>query len=68
VLLVTCLLELLLLWHPPWLQRLRGGFIGHALLGTTFAWLDFPHYLGGWALSRWIGRRCRAPGAPAHGP
>jgi hypothetical protein len=61
VLLLTCLLELLQLWHPAWLEPIRAGFIGHALLGNTFAWLDFPHYLAGalagWALSLWIRAR-----------
>jgi hypothetical protein len=44
VLSLTCLLEFLQLWHPPWLEAIRGSFLGHALLGSTFTWLDFPHY------------------------
>ena len=53
VLAVTCLLEFLQLWHPPFLEALRGCFLGRALLGTTFAWLDFPHYLAG-SLLGWL--------------
>jgi hypothetical protein len=57
VLAITCALELLQLSHPPWLQAIRGTFIGHALLGNTFAWLDFPHYVAGALLGWGIGRR-----------
>jgi hypothetical protein len=44
VFLVTSALEVLQLWHPAWLEALRAPFLGKALLGTTFAWWDFPHY------------------------
>ncbi|WP_200241466.1 DUF2809 domain-containing protein [Thiohalocapsa halophila] len=58
VLVLTALLELLQLWHPLWLEPIRANFLGHALLGSTFSWLDFPHYaLGavlGARLTRWI--------------
>ena len=58
VLTVTCGLEAAQLWHPPWLERIRATFLGHALLGSTFSWGDFPHYvLGcglGWLLGWWI--------------
>ena len=47
VFLVTCILEILQLWQPPFLQQLRSTFLGGALLGTTFIWWDFPHYLLG---------------------
>jgi hypothetical protein len=41
---------------------LRGTFLGAALLGTTFDWWDFPHYVIGCAigivlaklLDRWV--------------
>jgi uncharacterized protein DUF2809 len=60
VLLVTCVLEFLQLWHPVWLERIRSTFIGRCLLGTTFGWSDFPPYfLGaviGWALLRILTR------------
>ncbi len=58
VLMTTCLLEVLQMWKPPWLQRARGTFLGAALLGTTFVASDFAYYalgatLGWWAI-RWL--------------
>jgi hypothetical protein len=44
VLTVTCLLEVLQLWQPPWLRFVRSTFIGASLLGTTYSWWDFPAY------------------------
>jgi hypothetical protein len=53
----TCALEFLQLWHPPFLEALRGNFLGRTLLGDTFAWSDFPHYFAGSALGWWWLRR-----------
>ena len=47
VLVVTCILEFMQLWHPPFLEILRSNFMGRTLLGTTFAWTDFPYYFLG---------------------
>jgi len=47
VLLVTSILETLQLWHPWFLQQVRSTFLGGTLLGTTFVWWDFPHYVLG---------------------
>jgi Protein of unknown function (DUF2809) len=47
VFLVTCILEFLQLWHPPFLEKIRSSFPGSALIGTTFVWWDFPHYVIG---------------------
>jgi hypothetical protein len=47
VLSVTCLLEGLQLWHPPFLEWPRSYLIGQILLGTTFSWSDFPYYFIG---------------------
>ena len=47
VLAITSALEVLQLWHPPWLAPFRVTLIGHALLGNTFSWMDFPYYLAG---------------------
>ncbi len=47
VLIGTCALEFLQLWHPPLLQVLRSTFIGRTLLGTTFFWSDIPYYFIG---------------------
>jgi hypothetical protein len=35
------------LWHPPLLEQIRATLIGKLLLGTTFVWWDFPHYILG---------------------
>lgn len=52
---VTCVLEVLQLWHPPFLESLRNPFLGRALLGHSFAWSDFPYYaLGGGIGWFWI--------------
>lgn len=47
VFVITCFVELSQLWHPWFLQQIRSTFLGNVLLGNTFAWLDFPHYLLG---------------------
>ncbi len=44
---ITCFLEFLQLWHPPFLEFLRSNFIGRTILGTTFTWSDFPYYIVG---------------------
>jgi hypothetical protein len=43
----TSALEVLQLFHPPFLEAIRGTLLGHALIGSTFAWWDFPHYAVG---------------------
>jgi hypothetical protein len=50
---VTSLLEVLQLWHPWVLERVRTTFPGQALIGTTFSWWDFPHYALGCVLG-WL--------------
>ena len=47
VLAATCGLELLQLWHPPFLQAVRSTFLGRALIGTTFVPADFLYYVLG---------------------
>ena len=49
VFLATALVETAQLWHPPWLERVRETFLGHALLGSTFHPFDFAAYAGGCA-------------------
>ncbi len=44
---ITCTLEFLQLWHPPFLEFLRGNFIGRTILGNSFNWGDFPYYFVG---------------------
>jgi len=53
VLIATCCLEFLQLWHPPMLEWLRSFFIGRIILGTTFNWWDFAFYILGSAIS-WL--------------
>ncbi|NDJ24161.1 DUF2809 domain-containing protein [Nostoc sp. B(2019)] len=53
VFVITCILEFLQLWHPPLLEEIRATLIGKWLLGTTFAWWDFPHYALGCVLG-WL--------------
>jgi len=58
VFIVTCLLETIQLWHPPLLEAIRSTHVGVWLIGDSFDWLDFPHYiLGsglGWATMRML--------------
>jgi hypothetical protein len=60
VLVATVGLEFLQLWHLSWLQAVRATWIGQAVLGDAFSWLDLPAYpLGcwcGWLLLRRIVR------------
>ncbi len=49
----TCVLEVLQLWHLPFLERLRSFFLGRAFLGTSFVWSDFVYYALGSALG-WL--------------
>ncbi len=53
VFIITCILEFLQLWHPPLLEQFRATLIGKWLIGTTFTWWDFPHYLLGCVLG-WL--------------
>jgi hypothetical protein len=47
VLVGTCCLEFLQLWHPLLLEAVRTHFLGATILGTTFDWSDFPYYFAG---------------------
>jgi hypothetical protein len=54
---VTCALEFLQLWHPPWLEAARSNFLGATILGTTFDWSDFAYYVIGSSLGwMWMQR------------
>ena len=52
VLIFTCILEVLQLWHPPILESIRASFIGRALIGTSYSRLDLLHYLLG-SIAAW---------------
>jgi hypothetical protein len=56
VLAITCALEVLQLWHPPFLQAIRSTFAGRALIGTTFVWWDFIYYIVAAAVSPALAR------------
>mgnify|MGYP006299700179 FL=1 len=47
ILSITVALEFLQLWHPPFLELLRGNFIGVTVLGNSFSWYDIPYYFIG---------------------
>jgi hypothetical protein len=66
VLVATCALETLQLWHPPALKALRATFPGRTLLGTTFVWWDCPHYVFGAALGGCLASWLRGRSSPAH--
>jgi len=51
VFLATCLIEFLQLWHPEFLETIRGYFIGRTILGNSFSWWDMLHYGIGLVLS-----------------
>ncbi|MGB3241015.1 MAG: DUF2809 domain-containing protein [Geitlerinemataceae cyanobacterium] len=60
VCLVTCGLEFLQLWKPPFLEAIRSTLWGRLVLGNTFTWTDFINYfIGcflGWWVVRWFSR------------
>ena len=60
VAIATSALEFVQLWHPAFLERIRASFLGHAVLGSTFAWSDFPYYAVG-ALAAYAAARTIAP-------
>lgn len=53
IFIITSFLEFLQLWHPTFLEIIRSNFLGRTLIGTTFSWLDFPHYILGCIIG-WI--------------
>jgi hypothetical protein len=60
VLVSTCILEFMQLWHPPLLEWMRSFFIGRTILGSFFDWTDFPYYFVGSALG-WLWLRAITP-------
>ena len=47
VFLITCAIEFLQLWHPPFMETIRSTFIGATLFGNSFSWMDIAHYILG---------------------
>ncbi|ALF54571.1 hypothetical protein ACX27_19725 [Nostoc piscinale CENA21] len=62
VLAITCLLEFMQLWHPPFLNWVRSFWWGRMLIATTFTWVDFPYYFIGSGLG-WLWLRLIVRGA-----
>ena len=62
VFLITALLEVAQLWQPPWLEVIRGHFLGRTLLGTTFVLSDFLYYAFGALLGLSVVALCRRVG------
>ena len=57
IVIVTSGLEVLQLWHPPFLESIRSTFPGRMLLGTSFVFSEFFYYvLGGVVGFVWIVR------------
>ncbi len=55
VFVMTSILEILQLWHPPFLEAMRATFMGRMILGTTFVWSDFFYYVVGCAIAwAWV--------------
>ncbi len=54
VFLATAFIEILQLWHPPFLEAIRSTLIGRLFLGTTFVFSDFIYYAVGCVLGGWI--------------
>ena len=50
---ITCALEFLQLWHPPFLEIIRRNFIGRTVIGTSFVPSDFFYYIIG-SLMGWM--------------
>ena len=67
VLAITSMLEFLQLWHPDPLQTIRSTWLGHALIGSSFSWSDFPYYGVGAPVAVFIVRTCRGSGWPPNG-
>ena len=61
VVVATCILEFLQLWHPRFLEEARSHFVGRTILGSYFDWGDFLYYFVGgpvgWLWLRALGRR-----------
>lgn len=53
VLVVTCALEFLQLWHPAFLEVIRSNLIGRTIIGTSFILTDFLYYIAGSIMGWW---------------
>ncbi len=53
VLVATCAIEFAQSWKPAFLEAVRETRVGALVLGTSFAWADFPAYVVG-AVLAWL--------------
>ena len=51
---VTCVIEVRQLWFYLVSPTVRSSLVWKLLLGSSFAWWDFPHYALGSLLGWWI--------------
>ena len=58
---ITSAIEILQLYHPWLLEKIRSYFLGRALIGTTFTWWDFPHYVIGCVIGWLVIKRMSLP-------
>jgi hypothetical protein len=64
---IASILEFLQLWPPGPLQTIRSTWLGHALIGSSFSWSDFPYYVAGALVAVLIIRTCRHSRWPSRG-
>jgi len=50
----TCVLELMQLWHPVFLEIIRSNFFGRTIFGNSFNWFDFIYYIIGSGIGYFI--------------
>lgn len=62
VVLATCCVEMLQLWHPPPLEWVRSSWFGQLLLGNSFSWWDFPPYFVGGVIAYITARAVKLKG------
>lgn len=58
---ISWVVELTQLFHPLWLDRIRGTTVGHLVLGSTFVWTDLLAYAAGVATGIVISRLLLPP-------
>ena len=43
--------EIMQLYHAPWIDGIRSTYLGHIILGSSFAWADIVAYTAGGLLA-----------------
>ncbi|MDA0711561.1 MAG: DUF2809 domain-containing protein [bacterium] len=66
VFLITCFLEVMQVWAPPFLMAIRSTYPGHLVLGSSFDPFDFIDYALGCSLAGiWLNGQTRIQGSPS---